>query len=127
MTKVSTYADDITCYVKSRYLEALFDRLKCFCDATQLSVNVDKTEILRRSVQYYETQKKIKILGIEHKLNDQANNDLFQEKISAVQKSVATIAKRINSMRAKATNFEIFIFSKLIYVLRHIKVVTERL
>ena len=128
VTKVSAYADDITCYVKSRSLEALFDRVKCFCDATQLSVNVDKTEILsRKSIQYYETQKKIKILGMEHKLDDQANYDLFQQKISEVQKSVATISKRIISMRAKAINFEIFIYSKLIYVLRHTKVVIQRL
>ncbi len=128
VTKVSAYADDITCYVKSRSLEALFDRVKCFCDATQLSVNVDKTEILsRKSIQYYETQKKIKILGIEHKLNDQTNNDLFQQKISEVQKSVATISRRIISMRAKAIIFEIFIYSKLIYVLRHTKVVIQRL
>ena len=128
VTNVSAYADNITCCVKNRSLEALFDRVKCFCDATQLSVNVDKTEILsRKSIQYYETQKKIKILGIEHKLNDQAKNDLFQQKISEVQKSAATISKRIFSMRAKAINFEIFIYSKLIYVLRHTKVVTQRL
>ena len=128
VTKVSAYADDITCYVKSRSLEALFDRVKCFCDATQLSVNVDKTEILsKNNIQYYDTQNKIKILGIEHKLNDQANNDLFQQKISEVRKSVATISKRIISMRAKAINFEIFIYSKLIYVLRHTKVVIQRL
>ena len=115
VTKVSAYADDISCYVKSRSLEALFDRVKCFCDATQLSVNVDKTEILsRKSIQYYETQKKMKILDIEHKLNDQTNNDPFQQKISEFQKSVATISRRIISMRAKLINFEIFIYSKLI-------------
>ena len=77
-------------------------------------------------MQYYETRKKIKILGIEQKLNDQANKDLFQEKISEVQNSVAAISKRIISMRAKAINFETFIYSKLIYVLRHTKVVTQR-
>ena len=128
VTNVSAYADDITCCVKNRSLEALFDRVKCSCDATQLSVKVDKTKILsRRSMQYYETRKKIKILGIEHKLNDQANNDLFQDKISEVQNSVAAIPKTIISMRAEAINFETFIYSKLIYVLRHTKVVTQRL
>ena len=70
---------------------------------------------------------KVKILGIEHKFTDQANNDLFQQKISEVEESVATISKRIISMRAKAINLEISIYSKLIYVLRHTKVVTRRL
>ena len=107
VTKVSAYADDKTCYVKSRSLETLFDRVKCFCDATQLSVNVDETEILSgKSIQNYETQKKIKKLGIEHKLNDQTNNDLFQQKISEVQKLVATIFRRIIPMRAKAINLK---------------------
>ena len=109
-------------------MESLFDRVKCFCDATQLSVNVDQTAILsRKSIEYCETQKKIKLLRIEHKLNDQANNDLFQHKITVVQKSFATISKRIFSVRKKAINFDIFIYSKLIYVLRHTKVLIQRL
>ena len=128
VTKVSAYADDMNCYGKSRSLEALFDRVKGFCDATQLSVNVDKTEILsRKSIQYYETQKEIKNLGIDHNLDDQASNDLFQEKTPEAEKSVAMISERIISMRAKAINFEIFIYSKLIHVLRHTNLVTQRL
>ena len=60
-TKVLAYADDITWYVKNRSLESRFDRVNCFWYATHLSVIVDKTEILcRKSIQYYETQKKYK-------------------------------------------------------------------
>ena len=126
VTKISAYADDITCFVKGSSLEALFDTVDIFGEATQLKINVGKTEILcPKKLGHYKVQKEIKILGITHQSNGEVLNT--QQKFTEVQKAISTISKRVISNRAKAINFDIFIFSKLIYILRHSKLVNAQL
>ena len=61
VTKESTYADDTSCYVKRRSLAPLFESVQRFCEATQLSVKVEKTDIRgRQSIEYHTTQRKSK-------------------------------------------------------------------
>ena len=81
VTKVSAYADEMICYVESRSLTPLVDRVRHVCDVTQLSVNIVKTEILsRESTQKHETQKKIKVLELNIRSMTRRTTSLLSKK-----------------------------------------------
>ena len=67
--KTVAYADDISCLVKRKSVEALFDIVSDFCDKTQLSINVNKSEILTsKKIPFYKSVTETKILGVMHRM-----------------------------------------------------------
>ena len=72
------------------------------------------------------TQRQIKILGVEHDVGKEKTNNTGPEN-EKLENMISTISRRIISFRAEAINLDIFVYSKLVYVLRHTKLILNQL
>ena len=116
--KTIAYADDITCCIKVKSLETLFDVLKDFCDQTSLEINIEKSVVLSlRKLDGYNSVNATKILGIPFNLNN-PKTDLLALMRELISKNRCTIA-RCRTMRAKALAIDTFVLPKFLYVARH--------
>ncbi|MEM6402862.1 MAG: reverse transcriptase family protein, partial [Cyanobacteria bacterium P01_D01_bin.116] len=118
--KTSAYADDVITITKVQCLETVFDLVEFFCDATQLEVNKDKSEILSKFTNHsYKSCKTLKTLGIEHSVLPKQT--AASEFLSEIAYKADETCNRKMSLRAKALTLDIFIMSKILYKARHNK------
>ena len=122
--RVSAYADDVLCFVDCCSMEYLEKIVKRFCDATQLTINEQKSDILSHQpvVNKKKTVQKIVHLGITHRIDKKDNGSPI-----IAQQKIDEIAARKMSFRAKAINLDIFLTSKLLFLLRHSKCSLENI
>ena len=95
--KTIAYNNDVTCCIKIKSLETLFDVISDLCDPTSLEKNTDKSVILSiRNLNGYNSEK---ITGFSFNLAD-PETDLFALMKELISKIKCTIA-RCKTMRAK--------------------------
>lgn len=116
--KSIAYADDIITMTTVQCLETLFDLVAEFCEATQLEVNIDKSEILTSLIlEHHKSCKTFKTLGIQHSLITNKPTSTFD--ISSLLNKSRDFLPRRMSMRAKAFSLDTFIISKFLFQMRH--------
>ena len=116
--KIIAYAYDITCCLKINSLQHLFYDINTFSSVTNLSLNLQKTEILCSGSlpNGFHSVPTIKILGVEFSLNNlaiQMNSAILQAHKSRM------FCNPYNTFLARAKNIETFVMQKLIHQIRH--------
>ena len=117
--RVSAYADDITCYIKQSSLEGLFDLVADFCDATQLAVNKDKSEVLTKcNDPNVKCVRSTKILGVNFDIVKREANSILNTMKELIAEHRSKVM-RCRSSRAKAIAINTFITPKFLHIARH--------
>ena len=72
--KTVASAHDVTCCIKNKSLQTVFNVISDFCDQTSVETNIDKSVFVSiRNLNGYNSVKETKILGISFNLDDPQN------------------------------------------------------
>ena len=119
-SRVEAYADDVTCIIKNESVGPLFRILYNYKEATQLTVNEFKTEVLSKDENVWsKTVSSTKILGTHFSLQRTTKSLL-----SLTKSTLSNHKSKINScisLNGKSLAINTFVLPKLMHVARHQK------
>ena len=117
-TKLVSYADDITCFIKIRCIDRLFRLIDIFCKQTQMIINISKSEVLSiPDLSPYKTVKETKILGVLFYTSQKIENiELLLSSQIQKHRGLVSLSK---SLRAKSLTLSVYVLPKFFHLARH--------